>query len=412
MRSGRVLVVTSTWPRWPGDETTTFVRDLTRGLTGEGWEATVLAPHAPGARRRELDDGIDVRRFRYLRPESAQTVCYGSGALANLRERRRDLAKVPALIAAEYAALAGAARRVDVVHAHWVVPQGFLATAVPRPWAAPVVTTVHGGDVFALDNRPLRAAKRFAVRRSAAVTVNSSATERAVADLGPHDTPVHRIPMGVDTDPATDPEVVAAIRRRHRRGDGPLCVFVGRVVAEKGVLDLVEAMAALAHGGSDATLLLVGEGHDRSRVDQLATRRGVADRVTSVGWVDPTAVPDHLAAADIVTAPSRTSAEGWVEAQGLSIVEALAAARPVVATATGGIADAVRDGETGILVPEGDPRALAEALADLAADAERAAALAAAGRKLAVTEYAAASTAQRLSAVLAEAAGRGPGAAP
>ena len=88
VHAGRLLVVTSNYPRWAGDSTTPFVLDLTRELGERGWAADVLAPHAPGAARDEDLGGIPVHRFRYLLPESAQTVCYQGGALVNLRQEQ------------------------------------------------------------------------------------------------------------------------------------------------------------------------------------------------------------------------------------------------------------------------------------------------------------------------------------
>ncbi|MEL7210790.1 MAG: glycosyltransferase, partial [Actinomycetota bacterium] len=173
---GRLLVLTSTWPRWDGDSTTTFVRDLTQRLAGSGWDARVLAPHAAGAARHELDGDVEVRRFRYLRPERAQTVCYGSGALVNLRQAPLDLAKVPLLVAAEHAATVRAVRRepADVIHAHWVVPQGLVAGLVPGRDAPPVVVTVHGGDGWARDGHGGRSAKSRPHRRAPAHTENTA----------------------------------------------------------------------------------------------------------------------------------------------------------------------------------------------------------------------------------------------
>ena len=405
----RLLVLTSTWPRWPGDATTTFVRDLTVRLATLGWDPTVLAPHDPGAARHELDGDVDVHRFRYLWPASAQTVCYGSGALANLRGRPIELAKVPALVAAEQAVTVRAVRRLRpaAVHAHWLVPQGFVAGLVPGRRRPPVVVTVHGGDVFALDVPGIRSAKRLALRRAAAVTVNSSATERAVLDLGADPDRVHRIPMGVDVDRPADPARVQAIRAEHAVPAGPLCVLVGRVVAEKGVFDLVDAVAAAERQGRTITAVVVGEGRDREEAEQRARASGVGDKIAFVGWVDGTEVPSWLAAADVVVAPSRTSAGGWVEAQGMAIVEAMAASRPVVATRTGGIADAITDDETGVLVDEGDVDGLAAAILGLHDDPDRAGRLAAAARRRAVQDYAAPVIARRMSSVLASAADAG-----
>jgi glycosyltransferase involved in cell wall biosynthesis len=356
-----------------------------------------------------MDDGVAVHRFRYLWPESTQTVCYGNGALVNLRERPIELAKVPMLVAAEQAATIRSVRRSrpDVIHAHWLIPQGLVAGLVPGAHAPPAVVTVHGGDVFALDRPGLRSAKRLALRRAVAITVNSSATERAVLDLGAEPSKVHRIAMGIDVDRPADPERVAAIRAEHRTGDGPLCVLVGRVLAEKGVFDLVDAVAAARDEGRTIMAVVVGEGRDREGAQDRARQRGVADRITFIGWVDPDEVPSWLAAADVVVAPSRSAPDGWVEAQGLAIVEAMAAEQPVVCTRTGGITDAVTDDETGVLIDEAEPAALAREVLALYDEPDRAGRLAAAARGRAVDRYAASTTAERMSAVLADAAESG-----
>jgi glycosyltransferase involved in cell wall biosynthesis len=383
---GRLLVLTSNYPRWAGDSTTPFVLHLTQRLIERGWEADVLAPHAPEAARDEVLDGVPVHRFRYLLPETAQTVCYQGGALVNLRQHRSNLAKLPALVGAEWGTVARRLRsgRYDAVHAHWLLPQGLVGVLASR--RVPVVATVHGGDVFALDNPVLRRAKRVAVERAAAVTVNSSATERAVLDLG---TPKRllRIPMGINAEPRVDPAVVAWLRRQHRRGDGPLVGIVGRVVEEKGVFDLLAAVDLLRRDRPDVRLLVLGEGQDRARAEAEVAERGLGDHVRFVGWVDPTEVPAWLAAVDVVAAPSRTAADGWTEAQGLSILEAMAAVRPVVATDTGGIVDTVDHEVTGLLVPEGRPDELAAALRRLHDDPALADRLAEAGRSLVVSRF-------------------------
>jgi len=383
---GRLLVVTSNYPRWDGDSTTPFVLHLTQALHARGWAADVVAPHAPDAARDEVLGGVPVHRFRYLRPERAQTVCYRGGALVNLRQDRTNLLKLPALVGAEWATVARRVRsgRYDAVHAHWLLPQGLVAALAAR--RLPVVATVHGGDVFALDHPGLRAAKRYVVRHAAAVTVNSSATERAVLALG---TPrrLRRIPMGVDIDPDVDPAAVARLRGGHRRGVGPLIALVGRVVEEKGVFDLIAAVDRLRADLPDVRAVVLGEGQDRERAEADVAARGLEGHVRFVGWVDPAEVPAWLAAADVVAAPSRTAPDGWAEAQGLSIVEAMAAGRPVVATATGGIGDAVEDGVTGLLVDEGRPETLAAAVRRLHDDPDLAARLAGAGRALVVERY-------------------------
>jgi glycosyltransferase involved in cell wall biosynthesis len=404
---GRLLVVTSNYPRWSGDSTTPFVLHLTQRLLERGWEADVLAPHAPQAARDEVMDGVPVHRFRYVLPERSQTVCYQGGALVNLRQNKLNLLKLPALVGAEWATVARRLRTggYDAVHAHWLLPQGLVAALASR--RVPVVATVHGGDVFALDNPILRRAKRLAVERAAAVTVNSSATERAVLELG-RPQRLERIPMGINAEPLVDPAEVRRIQYRHRKGDGPLIALVGRVVEEKGIFDLLAAVDLLRADLPDVRLLVLGEGQDKARAEAVVEEKGLQGHVHFVGWVDAGEVPAWLAAVDVVAAPSRTAPDGWTEAQGLSIIEAMAAHRAVVAADTGGIGDTVEHEVTGLLVPEGRPDELAAALRRLHDDPDLATRLAANGRALVVAKFLADTSADTFSELFADLVGRRP----
>ena len=155
-------MVTSSLPRWEGDSTTPFVLHLARDLMDLGWRVRLLAPHAPSAAVREELQGVPVERFRYLVPESSQTVCYQGGALVNLRDRPANYLKLPALVVAEWCALTRRLLRggVDLVHSHWVLPQGLVGTLACGPLGVRHVVTVHGGDVFGLRGPFLEALKR------------------------------------------------------------------------------------------------------------------------------------------------------------------------------------------------------------------------------------------------------------
>jgi glycosyltransferase involved in cell wall biosynthesis len=365
-----VLFVTSNFPRWEGDSTTPFVLHLAQDLQALGWHIRVLAPHAPGAARNEVLGGVQVERFRYLLPESLQTVCYQGGALLNLRRDRSNFAKLPALVGCELAALGRrlAGDAFDVVHSHWLLPQGFTAGIASRIFRVPHVATVHGGDVFALRSPWLVPFKRAAMRLADAVTVNSSATERVVRELVPAHRIIRRIPMGASAGVIAPQLATSELRMRLRRGAGPLLAFVGRVIEEKGVGDTLQAVAQLSAALPDVCAVIIGEGPDRSRFERLASDLGIADRVHFTGWVEPAAVAGYLQAADMFVGPSKRSPEGWVEAQGLVFVEAMLAGVPVVATATGGVGDLVVDGRTGLVVPESDPAAIAHAVIRLHRD--------------------------------------------
>lgn len=409
---GRILWVVSNCPRWSGDPSAPFILNLACDLRERDWDITLLAPGAAGLAAREVIDGVPIVRFAYAWPASLQTLCYGAGVLAHLRERRARAALIPGFVAAQWLALRrllGAAPGFDLVHAHWLLPQGFTAALAGRRGRRPLLVTAHGGDLFALRGGGSARAKRWVLGRAAAVTVNSSATEAVARQLGAAAERLVRIPMGATLAPASDAARVAALRARLRRTAGPLLVFVGRVVPEKGVGDALAALALLRVETPDATLAIVGDGPARAGFEAQAQQLGIAERVAFVGAVPPADVPLYLAAADLFVGPSRRSAEGWTEAQGLSFIEAQLAGLPVIATDAGGLGDFVTDGDTGLVVPQADPAAIAGAVRRLVADPALATRLARAGRARALANGSRDASAEAFSALyarlLADAAG-------
>jgi glycosyltransferase involved in cell wall biosynthesis len=397
---GRVLLLTSNFPRWSGDSTTPFVLHLAQDLQALDWAVTVVAPHAPGAAASEELGGVRVERFRYLWPESAQTVCYQGGAMANLRHAPTNYLKLPALVLRQ---LSTTARRMfsggyDLLNSHWILPQGFVGTLAARSLGVPHVATVHGGDIFSLRGRLMTACKTMGLRGADVVTVNSSVTRAAVEAIAPALPDLRTIPMGVTVPRRPAPEAVDAVRARYRRGAGPLAVFVGRLVEEKGVGDLVEAMAEIRRDLPDATAVIAGAGQDQARFEAQVEALGLSNSVHFAGWVQPEEVPTLLAAADVFIGPSKRSRQGWIEGQGLTFLEAMLAGTPVVATASGGIVDAVVDGETGFLVPEAAPGAIATAVKRLAREPGVAASVVARARARVLERFTRDATARAMSA--------------
>ena len=400
---GRICLLTSNFPRWDGDATTPFVLHLAQDLIKLGWQVEVLAPHAPGATRHEVLDGVPVRRFRYLWPASQQTVCYQGGALINLRMHRTNWLKLPLLVFFEWLALMAllARRRYDLINAHWILPQGLVAAAAGRLYRIPVIITAHGSDVFGLRGWPMAWFKRSALRCATAVTVNSSATEAEVLRIAPGLQCVHRIPMGATEHTPAVKAACDVVRGRYRRGHGPLLVFVGRLVEEKGVDDLIRAVAIVADALPDVTAVILGDGPDRPRIEALSAELGVGERILFLGWIRPDAVPDYLSAADVFVGPSKRAKGGGVEGQGLTFIEAMLAGTPVIATRSGGIPDAVRHEDTGLLVSENAPEEIAAAIRRLVRDPELAQRLAARGREMVMSEFSREKTTRAFDALFA-----------
>jgi glycosyltransferase involved in cell wall biosynthesis len=140
-------------------------------------------------------------------------------------------------------------------------------------------------------------------------------------------------------------------------------LFVGRLSREKGLKCVIEALSIVKRRFSDANLLMVGEGPQRRDLMSLADSLGLAGSVRWFGWVDNRALPQIYNAADVFVLASRT------EAQGVSILEAMACRTPVIASSVGGLPDLINHLQNGLLVPPGDARELAKAISSLLSDA-------------------------------------------
>jgi glycosyltransferase involved in cell wall biosynthesis len=192
------------------------------------------------------------------------------------------------------------------------------------------------------------------------------------------------------------------LRRSLRLGDGPVLLFVGRLVAQKGVADLLQALAILSDDWPTGSVVIVGDGPERARLEARASELNIEGRVHFAGLVDPVRVPDFLAAADVFVAPSKTDRDGAAEGQGLAVIEAMLAGLPVVASRSGGLVDAVRPDETGLLVDENAPDQIAAAVARLLRDSHLARRLADQARAMALESYSAIATAEAFSRLFAE----------
>jgi glycosyltransferase involved in cell wall biosynthesis len=297
----KVVVLTTSYPRAPGDVAGAFIRDAVEHLRASGVEVAVVSPAS----------------FRHF------GLAYGDGIVGNVRRRPWKALLVPAFLVAYARASRRAARDADLVHAHWL-PSALPAAGTGKPF----VLQLWGTDVE-LARRVPWAARRL-VRRARLVLCPSNALAAEARALGAR--AVRVVPSGVAL-----PETVG------EPDDPPHILFVGRLSEEKGIAELLAAT-------SDVPRVIVGDGPLRDQVSE------------AVGFVPPNDLGRYYERAAVVVCPSRR--EGY----GVVAREAMAHGRPVVATSVGGLADAVEDGVTGLLVPPRDPSALRAAIERLLAD--------------------------------------------
>jgi len=401
-------MVTSTFPRWSDDTVPHFVLDMATDLVQKGWQVDVLAPHCDGALAREEMDGVNVTRFRYLWPAALETLAYGEGgAIQALRRKPWNALKLPFFFLGQLIALHRLTkqRQTAVINSHWLVPQGLAASIVSRLSGLPHVATVHGGDVLGLTSAPFLQAKRLALKKCSACTVNSSVTEAAVRALAPSSLRIERIPPGAEPLPPAAAEIVRSVRDRYARTDEVLLLFVGRLIPQKGCDHLLAAMKIIAGTRSDARLLIAGDGPERRSLERAAAESGIAERIEFTGWLGRDELISLYRAADLFVASPARGPGGETEAFGLVFVEAALAGLPTVATRSGGIADIVIDGDTGVLVAENDPQDFARAVLGLLSDQELAQRMGEAARTRAEARFTRARAATAFSSLFEEIAG-------
>lgn len=356
----RLLIVTTTFPRWPDDPgPAPFVFYHARALL-HWFDVTVLAPHHPGAAFRENLEGINVKRFRYAWPIGLEILADGRGIQNNLRRGLRPKTVLPGLLAAEFLALRRELRtgRYNFMNSHWLVPSGLLACLAAPPPIRHVIT-VHAADYDLIIKLPAgkKAIKFMAERATAVVCVSPRFTE-GIQKIAPAAKLITQ-PMGVDAKLfAFNAETRKKRREKMGIGDHPLILFVGKLSAKKGVEVLLEAARRLKEGGVDFRLVIAGDGELAPKLQKTTSRMGLAERVIFLGPTPNREVAELYSAAEVVAVPSLRDPAGESEGMPVVILEALAAGRPVVCTTRCG-APAELIGRGVIEIPENDPETLA-----------------------------------------------------
>jgi glycosyltransferase involved in cell wall biosynthesis len=302
--------------------------------------------------------------------------------------RRRHL-----IYLAEACLVARATREAGIAHMHAHFGTNAAAVAcLAHVLGGPRYSfTVHGPEEFDAP-RALSLGEKMA---QAAFTVGVSSFGRSQLCRwvdGAHWARLHVIHCGIEPDRFTEITPVPEGRVR--------LVSIGRFSEQKGQLVLIAAMARLREIGVDAVLHLVGDGEMRGEIEAAIAAAGLQEQVVLTGWLDETGVRAELQAATAMVMPS------FAEGLPMVIMEAMAAARPVIATYIAGIPELVHNGDTGWLVPAGDAHALADAVADLAeTPVARLREMGQAGRARALARHDAAAEARKLLRLMEQAVG-------
>ena len=343
-----ILIPTADYPPIEGGIATVTLQ-LSRELAAAGHAVTVVAPYFPGQEAFDAGEPMSVVRYRG----------YGLGWLRFFPMLAATLPHI---------------RRADAIFGINIAYGGLIGMLARRLFNTPYVTFGYAYEFLKFRRiPPLAALLRHAYKRSTLVVAISAFTRERLLEFGVPDTLIETILPGVPQTEPLSPEKIEEVKRVYNLNGHRIVLAVGRMVPRKGHATLVRAMPKIIESHPETMLVCAGRGPCLADTSDLARALGVADHVLLPGYLPDDHVAALYQACDVFALPTGEDAGGQVEGFGLVFAEAQAHGKPVVAGRSGGVTDAVIDGETGLLVPPDDPESLAESITSLLSDPEKAA---------------------------------------
>jgi glycosyltransferase involved in cell wall biosynthesis len=266
------------------------------------------------------------------------------------------------------AAIISQKEKIDIIHAHWLIPSGLTAWVCRKVFQKPFIVTVHGSDVFPFRKSVLRHLLKTVLDNCNACTVNSSATASAISEITKIKRNLVIIPMGVGLNvfhPARRVEDTSLKSEAHE----PTILTAGRLIEWKGINYLVEAMPFVLKQFPQAKLVICGDGPERKTLEKLVCRLNMTERVAFEGSIPNNELPSRYWNASVFVLPSvLVDGTGETEALGVVLLEAMACGTPVIASSIGGITDIITDGWNGLLAEQKKPLDIADKITKLLSD--------------------------------------------
>lgn len=331
-----VLVLASTYPRWKKDPEPQFIHELCKRLAKE-FHIIALVPDAQETDPNGLLDGVEVIRYRYA-PKPFQSLVNNGGIVANLQTYLWKWLLVPGFLLGQYFTLNHLlkTRTIDLIHAHWLIPQGFIAQQLCKKYNIPFIVTSHGGDLYGLQGHVLTKIKKNVAESANAMTVVSSAMTIYLQEQQIYPKKLDIIPMGIDL-------TTRFIPKKDILRNSNEILFVGRLVPKKGINFLLEALTILIKKHPQLTLKIAGFGPEEIYLKSLVKQLNLENCVQFLGALSQEQLPTLYQTATVFVAPFIRADNGDQEGLPVALMEAIGCACPIIAGQVAGIKDLLGD---------------------------------------------------------------------
>ena len=349
----KIISIVTSFPRNENDVLIPWIVKLMKLLEGRSVETEVFTSSYMGMKD-EACEGIRVKRFRYFF-KKWEKLSHDMSVPEKLKSNPLYFIILPffMLFGCVAAYRFGKRNDFDIIHVHFPFPLALFGIAMKIASKKPMLISCHGSEVnMAKKNRSFKSIFRWMIKRTDIITVNSSfMKEELTRIIGDRD--IEIIPMGSGIGEVRFKNV------ENSKKDGKTRIlYVGRLIEWKGVEYLIKALRFL--DSEKFELHIVGDGPERNRLEKEAD-----DTVFFHGYLKGKALEEMYKDADVFVLPSIVDRKGYTEGLGTVLLEAVSCGVPVIGSNVGGITDIIVDGETGILVPEKDPEAIADAVAEI-----------------------------------------------
>lgn len=360
----KICVFAHTFPRFLGDTAAPFMGTLAESLAKMGHKVIVLVP---------FDEKLDVvtvrpyeiKFYRYVYPDSLHILGYSRTMKGDKELSLMAYLLSPLLYFWGFLALWKLVReeKIDIISAHWIIPNGFIATLVSKITQVPFTITIPGSDIYLGSKNPLfKWMIGIAAKNANDILSDSHHYLTQLNELGFYPSKTKVIRYGVNMEKfkyETKNKVI--LNKLHIEEHAPVILAVGRVVAKKGFHYLVEAMPGILSKIPNAKLVIVGEGQEKKELENLAESLKIKKAVIFAGTISYKDLPMYYNIADVFVMPSIKDEKGNIDASPVAMMEAMACGVPVVATGFSGTESIILEGKTGYLVKEKNSLDIAKA---------------------------------------------------